>query len=342
VGRLALRMLIDRPEFELVGVRVHDPAKVGVDASELCGRAPTGVIATDDTDVLLALEPDCIVYTATADLRPKQAVDDLVRILGAGINVVSSSVVALVYPPAANPRDVERLEAACLAGRASCFTSGIDPGYANDLVPLALLGAQERVDSVRVAEILNYEHYDQPEVVFETFGFGMPLDETPVLLLPGVLTFAWGPVVHALADSLGATLDEIREVHERVPAEHALETALGTIEAGTAAGLRFEVQGIVGGEPRIVIEHVTRMHDSVAPEWPRPLGPGGYHLVIEGLPRTECHLLLSDPSTGQHGVAGLIGTAARIVNAIPLVCAARPGLLTAADVPLAPGPGLSP
>ncbi len=334
-------MLIDRPELELVGVLVHSADKVGLDAGDLCDRPSTGITATDDVDALLALTPDCIVYTATADLRPKQAVDDLVRILEAGIDVVSTSVVALVYPAAANPRDVERLEAACAAGNASCFTSGIDPGYANDLLPLALLGCQERVDSVRIAEILNYEHYDQPEVVFDTFGFAKPLAETPMLLLPGVLTFAWGPVVHALADALGAPLDEIREDSERVAVDHDLESALGPIPAGTAAGLRFELQGIVAGEPRIFIEHVTRMHDSVAPDWPQPLGPGGYHLVIEGLPRTECHLLISDPATGQHGIAGLMSTAARVVNVIPQVCAADPGLLTAADLPLGTPPRLA-
>ena len=122
-------------------------------------------------------------------------------------NVVATSVVPLVYPPAADQSVVARLEDACRKGGTTCFTSGIDPGWANDLVPLALSGACERIDALRVTEILNYATYDQPTVLFETMGFGKPLDHTPLLLVPGVLTLAWGPVVRQLAAGLGVRED---------------------------------------------------------------------------------------------------------------------------------------
>ena len=103
------------------------------------------------------------------------------------------------------------------------------------------------------------------EVLFETMGFGKPMDHMPILLMPGVLSLAWGGTVRLLADGLGVTLDEIREQYEKRAADETFTTKPGTVEKGTMAGLRFEVQGIVNGRPAIVLEHVTRLHDDIAP-----------------------------------------------------------------------------
>src|SRR5437588_8362878 len=339
VGQLALRAIIEHPELELVGLLVHSPDKAGKDAGELAGVGAVGVRATNDVDEILALEADAVSYMATGDLRPWEAVEDMARVLESGKNVVSTSVVALIYPPAADPKAVERLEEACRKGRTSCFTSGIDPGYANDLLPLALSGVVERVDSVRVMEILNYNTYMQPEVLFDTMGFGKPLDDTPILLLPGILTQAWGPVIRVLAAGLGVTLDDIRETYEREPAAETFQTPVGTIEKGTAAGLRFEVQGMVAGKPRIVLEHVTRMGDDVAPQWPQPLGKGCYRVLISGNPNLTMDLQI-EGEDGDHNTGGLVTTAMRVLNAIPAVCDAAPGLLSVLDLPLVTGRGL--
>jgi hypothetical protein len=339
VGAHALRQIIGHPDLDLAGVCVHNPAKAGVDAGRLIGLEPVGVEATTDAEALLAAGADAVCYTATGDLRPHEAVADMCAALAAGANVVSTSVVPLVYPPTADLRVQEKLAEACRRGASSCFTSGIDPGFANDLLPLVLTGCAERVDSVRVMEILNYDTYDQATVLFETMGFGQPLDATPLLLLPGALTMAWGGTVAMIAAGLGVSLDEVREVHERRPAPSDITITAGTVPAGTTAALRFEVQGIVGGEPRIVVEHVTRLHDDLAPDWPQPSGPGSYRIVVEGSPRYEMELrLLGDD--GDENTGGLAATAARVVNAIPAVCAAPPGLLSALDLPLVTGRGL--
>ena len=336
VGRLALHGIVEHPDMELVGLVVHSPDKAGKDAGELCGTGPTGVKATNDPDEVLALDADAVCYTATGDLRPGEAVDDMCRILASGKNVVSTSVVGLVWPPAADPTAVAKLEDACRAGGASCFTSGIDPGFANDLVPLTVSGFSERIDSVRVMEILNYNTYLQPEVLFDTMGFGKPLDHTPILLIPGILTQAWGGVIQMLAAGLGVELDEVREQYERVPADETYETPVGTVEKGTAAGLHFEIQGIVGGRPAIVVEHVTRMHDDVAPDWPQPLGKGCYRVIVQGSPNMTLDFQLVGED-GDHNTGGLVATAMRVVNAIPAVCAAPPGLVSTLDLPLVTG-----
>ncbi len=337
VGSFSLRAAIRHPELELVGLWVHSEKKVGKDAGELCGLGPVGVTATNDADALLAMDADCVIYTATADVRLMEAVDDICGILRAGKNVVSSSVVPLVHPSHLGPDVQKKLEDACREGNSSLFFSGIDPGFANDVLPLTLSGLAERWTQIRIREIVNYATYDQPEVVLGTMGFGKAMDDMPMLLLPGTLTVAWGGTIRLLAEGLGLELDEIRQEYECLPAPRDLDTAMGTIKEGTRAALRFEVQGIVGGEPRLVVEHVTRMHDDLAPDWPQ--SEGGYHVIVEGVPRLVCKLDMEDEH-GDHAVGGVVLTATRIVNAIPQVVAAPPRPLTALDLPLITGKGL--
>jgi len=340
VGRYALRGIINHPELELVGVWAHSKEKAGLDAGELCGLPPTGVKVSNDADELLALDADVVSYNSTGDLRPVEAIDDIVRIMGSGKNVVGTALVPLVYPPSAPAEMRQPLEEACLKNNVSCFMSGIDPGVANDLLPLVLTGLAERIDSVRVQEILNYATYDQAEVLFHTMGFAHPLDHTPVLLIPGVLALAWGCVVNVIAAGLGVELDEVREqVVEKIPAPETFEVPSGTVEKGTMAAIRFEIQGIVGGEPRIVVEHVTRLREDLAPHWPAPPGKGGYRVLVEGSPKLTVTLELEGDG-GDENSGGLIVTAMRLLNAIPAVVQAPPGLLSALDLPLVTGRGL--
>ena len=337
VGAYALRAIIGHPELELAGLWVHSAAKAGRDAGELCGLDPVGIAATDDADALLSLDADCVCYTATADRRPFEAVKDIARILASGKNVVSSSVVGLVHPTSLQADITSQLEDACREGESSFLTSGIDPGFANDILPLMLSGLCERWEEVRIREIINYATYNQPQVLFDIMGFGKPLDHTPILLAPGVLSFGWGGTVRLLAEGLGVELDEIREIHERRPATKAITVGSHVVEPGTMGALRFEVQGIVNGRAAIVVEHVTRLDDDLAPEW--PAGKGGYRVHIKGSPGMKCEFEFWDEN-GDHAVGGVVVTATRLVNAIPSICDAAPGLLSALDLPLITGRGL--
>ena len=116
---------------------------------------------------------------------------------------------------------------AAVEGGVSLFVNGVDPGFANDALPLVLTGVSERIDEVRVAEILNYATYDQPMVLFDIMGFGRPLDDVPMILQPGVLTMAWGSVVRQLAAALEVELDSVEEWYERRPATETFEVDAG-------------------------------------------------------------------------------------------------------------------
>jgi len=335
-GRKALAGILRHPELELVGVHAHSPAKVGKDAAELCGwPRPTGVVATNDAAKLLGLDADCVCYTAQGETRIRETIDELCRILAAGKNVVNTAIVSLVYPPFASPKLRGRLEEACAQGKSTFFTSGFDPGWSGDVIPLSLASCCERVDSVRVSELMDYSTYADPDFTGVYFGFGRPLDFAAPLLQPGMIKGGWGGMVVLLADALGMKLDEIREESERLPAPATFETAMGKIEQGTCAAVRFEVQGIVKGKPALVAAHVNRLRDDVGPHWDRLSGgkKSGYKIEVKGSPSFVCEI---EPSgeDGDHNTAGITGTALRVVNAIPVVCDAAPGVVSILDLPL--------
>jgi 2,4-diaminopentanoate dehydrogenase len=131
----------------------------------------------------------------------------------------------------------------------------------------------------------------------------------------------------------------VEERHERLPAPADLRIGCGTIPGGTTAGLRFEVRGMLAGQPVCVLEHVTRLHPDIGPDWPQPAGQGCYRVEITGEPNYTLDLRLLG-TDGDHNTAGLKATAMRLVNAVPAVVDAPTGLLTALDLPLVTGRGL--
>jgi hypothetical protein len=343
VGRHAIAGILARPELELVGVWVSSAAKDGRDVGDLADLGgPIGLVATSDAERLLALRPDCIVHTAMTDDRPFEAVEQLVAFLAAGVNVVSSGPVFLQYPAGIlSPDQLERIDAAGRAGNASLFVNGIDPGFANDVLPLALTGLSRRIDRVTVSEIADYSTYYQPVVNNELFGFGRSLDDVPMLFQPGILSLAWGSVVRILAAGLDLVLDdELAESVEFAAADRDYDTVSGAIPAGTRAAVRFSVAGRVEGVDRVVLEHVTRTHPEQVPHWPQPSqGAGVYRVRVEGDPVMSLDLV-HHGEDGDHNVSGMVMTAMRLVNSVEAVCHARAGLVTALDLPLVTGRGL--
>jgi hypothetical protein len=342
VGVHALKALITNPDYELTGVWVSSESKVGKDAGELAGLdISTGITASTDLDEVLGTGPQCAVYTAMADNRLPDALEDYRRILAAGVNVVGSSAVFLQYPWQVLPDSMLKpIEDAAQEGNSSLFVNGIDPGFANDLIPLALAGTCQSIQQVRCMEIVDYATYDSATVMFDVMGFGKPLDEIPMLLQPGVLSLAWGSVVRQLAAGLGIELDQVTERQERIPAPEDFDIASGHIPKGSAAALRFEVLGIVDGEAAVVLEHVTRLREDLCPDWPQPAQQGGsYRIEITGEPSYAIDVCLGSPN-GDHNHAGLVATAMRVVNAIPAVVDAPAGIRTTLDLPLITGRGL--
>ena len=332
VGSIALGAIAARPDLDLVGVWVHAADKAGRDAGTLADLGALGVTTTTDADAVLAGGPDCVCYTASGESRPTEAVDDCCRFLEAGVNVVTTSVPGLLYPGGFDAGEVQRLEAAAQRGGASLYASGIEPGFAGDHLVLTLATLTDRIRSVRTQEIFSYAEYPVTFTMFEVFGFGKAPEHRCLMELPGVQASAWGPPVRLVADQLGAPLDEIRETYDKRVTDQPLQVAAGTLDAGTVGAVRFETIGVVEGRDAIVIEHINRMAPDLAPDWPTADRDGTYRIAFDGEPSLVCELTLGAPDDFTH--QGLVATAMRVVNAIPFVCDADPGIVSAVDLPL--------
>jgi 2,4-diaminopentanoate dehydrogenase len=338
-GRPAIRAVAAHRDLELVGTVVSNPAKVGRDAGELAFLDPLGVAATDDVAVALADDVDCVVYTATADTRPEHAVTDLLRCLRAGRNVVSTSFYPLLHPPSAPREFLDLVEPACAEGSSSVFVSGIDPGWAFDILPGLVSGVGAGITEIRMQEVFNYALYDAPSVVRDVIGFGTSMDELPLMLHDFSLQMVWAPMVRVLAEMLEVELESVTTTVERRPLERTIDVpGMGVFEQGTQGAFRFEVQGNVGGRPFVVAEHITRIDDRCAPDWPQSSSPGGEHrIVMSGHPDLTVSVHGTEP--GEPGAAGggNASAANRIVNAIPAVCTAPPGPVSPVDLPFITG-----
>ena len=188
-------------------------------------------------------------------------------------------------------------------------------------------------------KIADYATYDGEIVMKWVMGFGNPLDQPGLLFQPGTLAAAWGTAIHMLAAGLGLEIDEITESFELEPAPEDIDVAIGVIEEGTVAAMRFEINGMVGGKPVVVVEHVTRVRGDLRPDWAQPAQPGGsYRVEITGEPSYAVDICPTS-ARGDHNYAAILVGAGRIVNAIPDTVAAAPGIRTTLDMPLVTGRG---
>jgi 2,4-diaminopentanoate dehydrogenase len=342
IGSIAIHAIQRRPNLDLVGVWVHSPDKDGKDAGELANGEPIGLKATNDADALIALKPDCVIYAASGPERDALAIPDYVRLLEAGINVVTTSTTRLVNPHAYEPAEWrDQLVAAAKQGQASLYASGIEPGFAADYLPLVLSTQSSSIDKIHAWEIGLYDDYGVPDIMSDALGFGRPLDYEPWIGFQGAIAGEWQGQIRLIGDALGVEVQEVREFFDRAVTNRTLEVAMGTVEAGTCGALRMRATGIVDGREAIVIEHVTRLAHDVAPEWPEGIGDLSYRVQISGDPDIDCTLAatLKDPHQAgvgnmTSGAGAMVATAMRVVNAVPYVVAAEPGLVSSVDLPL--------
>lgn len=338
MGRAAIRAVAAHPGLKLAALL--SSSRAGDDAGTVAGLAPLGVLASSDVDAVLATGVDAVVYTASGDLRPDEAAVDVARCLRMGAVVVTPSLYALYDVQSAPAALADPLRLAAKEGASALFVSGIDPGWGNDLLPVLVSGLASSVTQVRCQELFDYSTYDAPEAVRGSVGMGSPMDQVPLMVAPGVPSMIWGGQLRLMARGLGLELDEIRETVERRALDADVTNAMGLFAAGTQGGLRFEVQGVVDGRVVLVVEHVTRIHPSVAPDWPSPAdgGAGAHVVVIEGDPRIAV-TVEATAEGGNRAAGGNATAAARLVNAIPWLMSVEPGLYDALDVPLSPAVG---
>lgn len=324
VGLRCLEAVLDHPRFDLVALRVYSDAKAGRDAGELLGRAPVGVIATQDIAEIIAAKPDCVVYA------PHEAdFDDVCALLAAGINI-STSRMEFNYRGRMDPALLQRIEAACAEGQSSLYASGSTPGFFTEIMPLALSALERRIDCITLTDFAAMGSRNSPEMLFQVLDFG----KDPATLDPnapvGTATSS-PPSLSMTAQALGLPLDEIVTRREYALATQRTTIVAGTIEAGTVAAMRMEITGLRQGKPvirRRSCWYVTREIDQ---DW--DLRDTGLHYLVEGdLP---LDVMVKFPVSDEEYPKISPGmTAHPVVNAVPYVCAAVPGIRHTDELPL--------
>lgn len=330
VARQAVRAILERPDLELVGAFARTAVKDGVDVGELCdlGRS-LGVRATTDLAAFLALEPDCVVY-APLHLDPVE-VEHLLR---AGVDVVTSA--ELMTGTNLNEATRESLRRAAVDGGATLFGSGMNPGYAQLLAAVAA-GISSGVERVTVSESVDVSQFVS-DANFAAMGWGRPQGDPghADAVREGTLVFA--EAVEVLGDLLGVTIDDYRCDVSFAHATEDVELPEMVIAAGHVAAMDVHWTGAVDGRDVVGVHQRWLASERVEPPW---TVEHGYRIEVTGDPNLRLKLDiwptdadLADLTKETMHRIGMRITAVPVVNAIPAVVAAAPGIATYADLPV--------
>lgn len=324
VGARALAAVLEHPAMELVALKVFNPAKVGMDAGEICGKPATGVHATIEPAEVIAAKPDCVIYL------PGQAdIGEMVALLKAGINIVTACI-GFNHRASIPEADRLRLEAACASGGSSLYATGSSPGWITELVPLALLNMQRRLDRYIITDYADMATRDSRDMLVNQLGFGTdPAGLSTERKLGTAVSTP--PTFRALAEAIGMPLDEVTTSTEYAVARSPAEIAIGTIEAGTVGAMRMAVHGWHEGREvltRYSLWYVTRDLD---PAW--ECRDSGWRIQVQG--DTSLDISIGFDVAPEDYAAYSPGlTAHPLVNAIETVCAAPPGILHTSELPM--------
>lgn len=313
IGLEALKLAATKPWLDIVGAVDIAPDKLGRDLADLTGLpALRGRRVFASLDALAQIaRPEVLLHTSVSAFAAAAA--QLEPLLPHGLTIVSSCE-ELVFPAFRDAALADRLDRACQQHGARVFGTGVNPGFVMDVLPVVLSGVSRTVESVSVHRVVNASTRRGP--LQRKIGSGWTPAEFE-------RRFAAGQAGHAglkdslalLAHGLGWTLDSITEIGQAKVAERDLRTPHVEVLSGQCCGLHQTAVGTRAGVPVITLDiqmylDAPNPHDAIQITGDPPL-----RLVIEG------------------GVAGDQATVAALVNAIPRVRQARPGLLLATDIP---------
>lgn len=314
IGVGVAKLIAARKDMRIVGAIDIDPHKVGKDLGDLLGaERKLGVTISNDAPVVLdKSKADIVVLTTASSLRG--ITSQLKQIAVAGLPVVSTCE-ELSYPPAHNADLGAELDAVAKQHGVAFYGTGVNPGFTMDALPLMLSASCADVQKIRVVRMQDASVRRLP--FQQKIGAGITREEFQKRVDDGsVRHVGLRESVLMIAESFGWALSDYRESIEPVMAARDVTTPFLTVKAGSVAGVNQIGRGFVNGEVRVTLELVAYVgapdsHDTVH---------------IEGTPNIT--------STIVGGLHGDIATAAIVVNSIPRVIGARPGLLTPNDLPI--------
>jgi len=310
------KLLLKKKGLRIVGAIDKAPDKVGKDLGEVLGtEKPLGVTISDDaTKVLSEAKADVAVHATSSFL--KDVLPQLKELVKHGINVVSTCE-ELSYPYHSDADSADKLDKLAKEHEVTVLGTGINPGFLMDTLAITLTGVCQEVDSIRVERVMNAATRRVP--FQKKIGAGLTVEEFKEKMEKKLITGHVGleQSIAMIAAALGWRLQKI-EVGpvEPVIAERPVESEAIKVKPGQAAGLRQSAYGIMGGKPVVTLDFQAFI--SAKEEYDS--------ITIEGTPTIREKI---SPC-----VHGDLGTAAIIVNSIPKVINAVPGLKTMKDLPV--------
>jgi hypothetical protein len=327
MGKNCLRAVIDHPAMELVGVYVYGADKEGKDVGTIARREPTGILATRNVDAILALDADVVIHAARLAPPYGSHDADILRLLAAGKNVISIN--GYSRPQHWGDARLAALEEACRTGGSSLIGAGLNPGYAGEQLAVVATGVCTEVDHIEVIESVDCRSVRSPDYVFKILGFGTEPDRVnpndPAWGPSSSLNGMYAEVLSTMAERLAMPLERVDTEHRVFPASTDLQIGAGVIPRGRVSHFNWRWHGIVEGSPRLTMSihwymETAHLDDPHPPLW---------RIHVQGQPGVRIALDMekragdtSPTSAEQIAVAGTV------INAIPIVCAAPPGIVT--------------
>ena len=322
IARHQIRTIAQSRSLELVGAFVHHEEKAGVDVGTIAGIEPLGVVATNDMSEILALEADCVLYNP-----PTEHYDEIIPILASGKNVIS---IIAGWNPKKRKSFASVIEA-CEKGQSSLYGTGLNPGLSYEL---ALLGSSICTDVSSIYIKTCEPQSTLSEVFLSMFGFGKTEEE-----LSGGARGAYGIFARSLHQVTDLLCEELALPHDGTDFTYEFEPAIKdyedkiSVKKGTMAGLLLKASTTLGGAPVATIE----LRFLLGPEYVRESwlseGPsqGWIDVDVRGTPGSR----ITHEIYAENHLIGTWATGTKVIHAIPFVCAAKPGLVSPVDLPLA-------
>jgi 4-hydroxy-tetrahydrodipicolinate reductase len=322
VGTCSLKGIIEHPRMELVGLYVSSPGKLGKDAGDLAGLPTTGIKAVGALAEILALDADCVVY-----MRQGTDFDEVCAILESGKNIVTTRG-DFHHPRTMDPAIRARVEAACVKGGTSIYSTGSSPGFITEAVAIPLLSLSRNLECLTIDEYADMTSRDSPEMIFGVMGYGVPMgafDQNKVDYIQHDFAGSLGQI----ADAIGLPFDNVTAVGEQAAALSTKQIAAGTIPEGTVGALRITVTGYNKGKPVLRFRCNWYCTTDIAEQW--DLRESGWRVRVDS--ETPLDVSITYPVSEEYYplfTPGLTGH--RAVNAVPMVCDAVPGIRTTVDM----------
>jgi hypothetical protein len=327
VGKILLREVIANPDFELVGLLVYNPDKVGMDAGDLVGLDATGIAATDDKAAILALEAELVLHAASKAFDFDQNTEDLVALLESGKNVITTT--SYVHLGILDAQVKRRIEEVCARRGVRFHGTGEHPGWVFERLAVTMTAACQRVDQLIMRQYVDCARVPEAKMLVELMGMGKQpeeiSDQSPAFRAVSTQS---EQAIAAAADVMGLRFDEIRHDVKTATIDKDLVLLAATLPAGSIVGQIMTWTAYRDEQPVLTCEEYWTCTSDI-PQWNLDLKGHVVTLDVKGVPCMSIEFHIDTSPVPEFGGAsgGHVAVAMAAIRAVPEFMASAPGVV---------------